>query len=165
MDDRRYADGPGLTGHAQRVVDQCRLATPIDGPADHLAAEGVEHDAAVDLALPGRVLGDVGEPQDVRTVDGEVALDQVLFGSHVHEVLRAPFRTRQALDPELTHDGEDQLLVDDHVPLAHEGRSDPQHSVGAPGSRMDVGDQILQQQPADLALRGQAVLVLVEARS
>ena len=36
--------------------------------------------AAVDLALARRVLGDVGQPEHVGPVHGEVALDQVLFG-------------------------------------------------------------------------------------
>jgi hypothetical protein len=38
---------------------------------------------------------------------------------------------RQALDAQLTHDGQGQLLVDYHVLLALEGGSDPQHPVGS----------------------------------
>ena len=76
------------------VVDQCGLAATVDGPTDHPAAEGVEDTAAVDLALPGRVLGDVGEPQDVGPVDSEIALDQVLFGRFVDQVLLAPLGSR-----------------------------------------------------------------------
>jgi hypothetical protein len=37
----------------------------------------VEHDRAVELALAGGVLGDVGDPQLVRSMPGEVAVDQV----------------------------------------------------------------------------------------
>lgn len=37
----------------------------------------MEHDAAVKLALTGRVFGDIGDPQLVRAVPAEVAFDQV----------------------------------------------------------------------------------------
>jgi hypothetical protein len=46
----------------------------------------VEHDRAVELALPGRVLGDVGDPQLVGPLASEVAVDEVggngIGGSH-----------------------------------------------------------------------------------
>jgi hypothetical protein len=50
------------------------------------------------------VLGDVGQPQHVRSVDREVALDEVLFGRLVHEVLLVPLRAREPVDPELMID-------------------------------------------------------------
>jgi hypothetical protein len=78
------------------------------------------------------VLGDVGEPQDLGPVHREVALDQVLFGGLVHQVLLVLLRARKSLDAQLAHDGQDQLLVDHHVLLTHEGGSDPQHAIGAP---------------------------------
>lgn len=48
-----------------------------DGPAHDAAGVGVEHGAAVDLALSGGVLGDVGDPELVRPGAGELALDAV----------------------------------------------------------------------------------------
>jgi hypothetical protein len=60
---------------------------------------------------------DVGQPQDVRPIHDGVALHQVLFGGLVHQILHATFGARKALDAELAHDGEDQLLVDHHVLL------------------------------------------------
>jgi hypothetical protein len=50
-------------GHAQRVGGQINLLAGIDGPADDPAGVRVDDDAAVDLALPGGMLGDVGDPQ------------------------------------------------------------------------------------------------------
>src|ERR1700733_2272981 len=164
MDDRLFARGSRLAGHAESVVDQRRLAAPVDGPADDPAAEGVGDHAAVDLALARWVLGDVGEPQRVGAVDGEIALDQVLFSRLVDQVLLVFLRARKALDAQLTHDRENQLLVDDHVLLTLEGGSDPQHSIGATGSLVDVGDQAHQQESTDLAVRGHVELVLVKAR-
>jgi len=69
------------------------------------------------------------------------------------------------LDLQLAHDRQDQLLVDDHVLLALESGSDPQHPIGAPRSRMDVGHQAHQQESTDLTVGGHVELVLVKARS
>ena len=59
-----------LDRHPERVARQRRGRVVADRPADDAAAERVEHDGAVDLALPGRVLGDVGQPQLVRAACG-----------------------------------------------------------------------------------------------
>jgi hypothetical protein len=165
MDDRRVVDSSGLTRHAQRIVDQSGFAAPIDGPADNPAAEGVENHAAVDLALARRVLGDVGEPQRVGAVDGKIALDQVLFSRLIHEVLLVLLRARQALDAQLAHDRQDQLLVDDHVLFADEGRSDPQHPIGAPRPLMDVGHEAADEESTDLAVARHVIFVLVVTRA
>ena len=78
------------------VVDQRGLAASVDRPAHDLSAKGVEHTAAVDLALGRRVLGDVGEPQHVGLVDHKIALHEVLFGGGVHQVLLVLLWARQA---------------------------------------------------------------------
>jgi hypothetical protein len=49
-------------GHAERVGHQHRRLGAFDRPADDEPREGIEHDAAVDLALSRGVLGDVGHP-------------------------------------------------------------------------------------------------------
>jgi hypothetical protein len=46
-----------------------------------------------------------------------------------------------------------------------ESGSDPQHPIGAPRSRMDVGHQAHQQESTDLTVGGHVELVLVKARS
>jgi hypothetical protein len=46
------------------VARSAFCALPV-GPADDAAAEDVDDDAAVELALAGGVLGDVGDPQPV----------------------------------------------------------------------------------------------------
>ena len=51
-----------LGGHPERVEDEQRRLAAVDRPADDEPGERVEDDAAVDLALAGRVLGDVGHP-------------------------------------------------------------------------------------------------------
>src|SRR5580700_2909535 len=165
MNYRRWPGRPGVTRHQNGVVDQRGLTAPVDGPADDLSAIGVEHGAAVDLAFARRVLGDVGEPEHIGSIHGEVALDQVLFGRLVHQVLLVLLRAGKSLDPELAHDGKDQLLVDHHVLFAHESGSDAQHPVGAPRPLVDVGDEAAEEEPTDLAVARHVVLELVEARA
>jgi hypothetical protein len=65
----------------------------------------------------------------------------------------------------LAHDGEDQLLVHDHVLFAHEGGADSQHPIGAPRALVDVGDKSREQQSADLAVTRHVVLELVVTRT
>src|SRR4051812_24112781 len=70
--DHRAASGVALLDrHPERVRGQASGWVVADRPADDAAAERVEDDGAVDLALPGRVLGDVGQPELIRTLSPE----------------------------------------------------------------------------------------------
>src|SRR6266540_4301508 len=52
----------------------------VDGPPHHPAGVRVQDDRTVDLALPGGVLGDVGDPQLIRSRSGEPPVHQILRG-------------------------------------------------------------------------------------
>jgi hypothetical protein len=69
-----------LGGHAEGVEHEQRGLGAVDRPADHVAGERVRDDAAVDLALAGRVLGDVGHPQLVGAVAPERAAHEIERG-------------------------------------------------------------------------------------
>jgi len=124
------------------VVDQHSFTAPVDGPADDLSRVHVQHDAAVELGLLGLVLGDVGEPQLIGRCGLEVALDEVLAGGGVLQVLHTPPRSWQAPDAQLAHDSLHELGVDDETLLDLQGRPDAQDAVGAPGAGVDVGDGV-----------------------
>src|SRR4051794_28887323 len=83
-----------LDRHPERVRGQASGRLVADRPADDAAAERVEDDRAVDLALPGRVLGDVGQPELIRTLSPEDAVDEVVGGRSAGHArhLRAPLR-------------------------------------------------------------------------
>ena len=138
---------------------------PIDGPADHLSRIQIQHGAAIERALGGWVLGDVGEPQLVGLRSSELALDQVLTGRCVLEVLHPLLWSRQALNAQLGHDLGDLLLVHDEPMLKFESRPDPQTSVGATGALVNVRDGVGQQQVSDVAVGRLVELVLVIGRS
>jgi hypothetical protein len=64
--------------HLEGIDDELGPDVIGDRPADDASAEGVEDDGDVDLAGVGGVLGDVGDPQLVGLVDGELAVHQIL---------------------------------------------------------------------------------------
>src|SRR5665811_798715 len=93
------------------IRDRLGVLDVVDGPADDLATVGVHHGAAVDLALPGRVLCDVGDPQLVRSQPVELAVDQVVGG---HDATKAfdPGRSGQAVDRGVMHQDRDEAFAD-----------------------------------------------------
>src|SRR5665213_2721868 len=141
------------------------LTAAVDGPTDHLAREEIKHDAAIDLALPSRVLGDVGQPQLVGTGGGELTLDQVLTGPCVLEVLVALFRPRKTPNAQLTHDPLDQLGVDNQALFDLQSGLDPQDAVGASRAGVDIGDGVGQHEATDLAVVGLSELDAVVGRA
>ena len=55
----------------------------VERPPNHRPGVGIEHHAAVDLALSRRVLGDVRLPELVGGIARVLALDQILKSCHV----------------------------------------------------------------------------------
>src|SRR5665648_250308 len=118
VNDRRDR-AAGLDRHVERVDDQLGVLDVVDGPADDLATVGVHHGAAVDLALPGRVLCDVGDPQLVRSQPVELAVDQVV-GAHDATKAFDPRGPRQAVDRGVMHQDRDEAFADLHSHAAGE---------------------------------------------
>ena len=76
-------DGLGtalLEGHVESVQDQAGAQVVGHGPPDDAPAEGIEHDGQVEEPGPGRDVGNVGDPQPVGCIRGEVPADQVVMG-------------------------------------------------------------------------------------
>ncbi len=75
MDDVAW---PALTeGHVERVQDEAGAQVAGHRPIDNGPAEGVEHDGVIEEPRPGRDVGDIGNPQPVGCIRGELPLDQV----------------------------------------------------------------------------------------
>ena len=69
---------PALTdSHLEGVQHELGAQMVCHRPADDLAAPGVEHDGQVEEPDRGWHIRDVGDPQPVRAIRGEVAIDQV----------------------------------------------------------------------------------------
>ena len=114
-------------------------------PANHAAAEHIEHDGQVQKARPGRDVGDVGHPQPVGAVGREVALDQVgrrahLLGTAGRARPAAPADPRQA---SAAHQSCHPLAT--HVGfLSRQLGMDAWGTVGALGHGVDPSDPLQQ---------------------
>ncbi len=124
--------GPSLVdGHAQSVGHESCGGPRVDRPAHDSAAGRVEDHRAIHLALPGWVLGDVGDPQPAGFVSVKVAVHKVRRRGHIGD--RAPARpTRGARQPGPTHQHCDRLTADCYSMTGRELRMDPSSAVSAP---------------------------------
>jgi hypothetical protein len=134
-------------GHAERVADQGGRLGAADRPADDEPRERVQDDAAADLALAGEMLGDVGHPEQIRAVAGEVATHEIQRG-HLGDP-RAPRQPagRQALDPQLAHDQLHRVATHLDAPMQQLG-PDAVGAVGAARGLVDIDDLRSQPDPA-----------------
>src|SRR5450756_1905443 len=64
-------------GHLEGIEGEIGARVARGLPADDEAAVGVEDERYVDETRPGAHVGEVGEPEAVRSLGGEVALDEV----------------------------------------------------------------------------------------
>jgi hypothetical protein len=111
----------------------------VDRPADHSAGVGIQHDRAVDLALAGGVLGDIGHPQLVRSGAGELAVDQV--GGDLVRLGVAPFGSAgHSGEPGAAHQHRHRAVAD-HDPAAKPQLSvHPASTIGSTDRLVDLDD-------------------------
>ncbi len=76
-------------GHLQGIQHQLRAEVMGHGPPDDAAAEGVEHHGEVEETRSRRHIGDVGDPEPVRCLGREHAIDEIGGGP------RLPVRPRR----------------------------------------------------------------------
>ncbi len=127
--------------HPERVGDQRRRRAGVDGPANDPPGVRVEDDRAVHLALPGWVLGDVGDPQLVRRLPPEGAVDQVA-GDAVWLDPLPLWPSGHALDAGAAHQQLDRAVPDDELLAEGEFGVHPPGAVGAAGCRVNRADQV-----------------------
>lgn len=111
------------------------------------------------------MLGDVGDPQLVRSLTRELAVDQVIGGDHAAHA-SDPRRPRQSVDPGAAHQDRDEPLADLDVHANLQLGMHPAGPVGAPRAQVHLPDQPGQPgQPlsARLGRRDGALSVLVVA--
>src|SRR6266540_5031879 len=68
-------------GHLQRCGDKRRSQVRSHGPSDDLATPHIEHNREIEEPHPRRHVSDIGNPQGVRPIGGEVPIDQIGSGS------------------------------------------------------------------------------------
>lgn len=133
---------PAQNSHAKGVGDQFSAHMIGNRPADDEPGIGIHYRGAVHPALLGRVLGDVGDPQPVRGVGGEPAIDQVGTGlsDWVADRGVVPPAAVETLDPGLTHEPLDPFEADRQPQPEREFGVHPRGAVGAAGIGVDLLD-------------------------
>jgi hypothetical protein len=134
VDHRRTASRLALIDrHPKRVAGKSRGRVVADRPADHAAAERVEDDRAVHLALAGGMLGDVGDPKAVGAIADEHAVDEVVRGRRSWQA--ALPRSGAAGDPGATHQHLDRVVA--HLDAAAEHQLGVQPLAGHYRDRLE----------------------------
>ena len=127
--------------HVQGVEHQLRGERRGHRPADDATAVGIEHDREIQKARPGRNVGDVGDPQQIRRFCREVALDQVrrlaAVASHRGGDEPAPGHARKT---GLRHQSRDTLAADTRA-LGGKLGVNARHAVGAARGRVRGTDR------------------------
>jgi hypothetical protein len=150
------AEGVALgDGHPEGVGDERGVRACVDRPTDHSSGEHVEHHRAVDLALAGRMLGDVGDPEPVRFGPCEVPSDEVAGGGLVGDA-PVPRPAAEALQARLPHQEPHRLLTDRQA--VAQGQLRVHASVAVHAAEVDVHllDEIGEPRMADRSLRRRA---------
>ncbi len=104
----RAAEGDRV---AQRGDGELGGHPGVEGVPDDLVAGAVLDRAQVELALPGGVLGDVGEPLAVEPVGGEVTPEQVVVHRRAGLAVQAPLAAVNAEDLLLRAQPPDAVLT------------------------------------------------------
>jgi hypothetical protein len=139
-------------GHLQGIDDELGAQVVRDRPAHDPAAEHIEDRGAVDPALGGAVLGDVGDPQPIRLIGDELTL-HVIWPGRLRALLMAPPPAVDSGQTVAGHQAGD-LASPDLVGAAQDELGvDPADSVGRPGSGMDLDDRVQHIGVLDVAVR------------
>lgn len=134
-------------GHVQRVEHDIGSQRGRHRPADDATAPRVEDDGDVQKACPRRHVRNVGNPKLVRTVDIEVAVDEVarLFFDDTSNRRLAFASTRDADDAVRPHDARDAVPSDTLVRLLlDEILEDADRTVRAVRRRVMTSDALEQ---------------------
>jgi hypothetical protein len=152
-------------GHLEGVDHELRTHVIGDRPTDDGAAEGVEDHGQIRLAVLGRVLGDVHDPEAVRLGGVEGPLDQIVgrFGAIALGAASAAASV-DAGDARLAHQALDPFARAAHVLAELELGVDPWRAIGAPAHGPDVDDGVGQIGVVEVLLAHRVGLPAIEAR-
>ena len=127
--------------HLQGVDDELGADVISDRPADHPPRPGVNDDREIHLALDGGMLGDIGNPQPVRAVRGELARDQIVAGNRVR--VAAGATTAAFVDPDDPidpHQSLDAFAAAANAIAEHQFGVYPRAAIAAAGDAVDLAD-------------------------
>ena len=141
-----HAVGPALPeGHVEGIEHEPCAQVVGHGPADHAAAEGIQHDGEEEEPGPGGDVGDVGAPKPIGCVGGEGALDQVRrrAGARIPRRRSRPLASADAPQARTAHQSGDPLAAHSAASIDEIG-VDAGSTIGASRNAMNLADAIEQ---------------------
>lgn len=111
-------------------------------PPDHPSTPSIKDDSKVDVPSICRDVGDVREPEPVRTGCSEVPIDEIgsRTGRRVPASGENGLSAGNTLDPCLAHKPGNSLTTNSHTKVEEFG-VDPRRTVGTPGPRVNISDE------------------------
>lgn len=148
-------------GHVQGIDHQRGVLLGIDGPADHLAATGIEHCGAENFSFSCRMLRDIGDPQLVHREAMELPIHQAIGRGDPLEALDTG-GPGEVSDSRTSHqDGDEPTRAGDAHADGELGVDAPV-AISAAGCHVDLADQAGQPAAAQLRGAGGTLTVSVE---
>jgi hypothetical protein len=156
---------PAVHGHVQRVDDELGAHVLSHRPADDRAGVGVLDRGEVQPAFPGAQVGDVGEPQHIRTGGAKATLDEIVSDPDAGRDRCSPTLARhEPGDPGASHQPLDTLAPDPH-PVGHAQLGvDPRRAVHPAFGLVDLLDLLEQPRVLERTIRWWPALPVMEAR-
>jgi len=131
MQDRPRGGAALPAGHVEGVDDELGPDVIGDRPPDDLAGPRVHDRAAVNPAITGPVLGDVGEPESIGAAGLELALDQIVMGCRGRDM--SPFAAvTHTLEPVIAHEASNPLAAAGKAHAEFEFGMNPRGSIHPP---------------------------------
>jgi hypothetical protein len=151
-------------GHLQGVDDELGAHVIADRPAHHHPAERLEDHRQVDLAIAGRVFGDVHHPQAVRLDRIEGPVDEVRrrLGGRVASGAAPPAPPVDALHAGLAHQPFHPLAATADTLAQAQLGVHPRRPVAPPAHAVDVDDGVGQVGVVEIPIRDRLGLPGVE---
>jgi hypothetical protein len=131
--------------HLERLDDELGAHLLGHRPADAAATERIDDDSQVELALPGRDLGQIGYPEPIRRLRREVAAHEIRRRGDARDADRglAVAAADQARQAALAHQPRDALAAHAHAAVTQLGM-DARPAVGALALAVDRADRFEQ---------------------
>src|SRR3974377_250568 len=149
--------------HDQRVHDEVSGLAFSHGPAREALVAQVLDPGQEQLTVAAAELRDVRDPPRIRTLPGEVALEQITRGRSIEAAASPTLAAVHTHEATLGHDPSDSFAA--VVPTGVvELTGHPRRPMGACRSHMDLVDPAREIDIIEEVLRGRSVRPLVETR-
>jgi hypothetical protein len=141
-------------GHIKSLEHEFRTKMCLHRPANHAAAENIDHDRQLKKSRPGRNIGNISNPESIRLLCTKAPLNQIRCGSRRQTAYRClhSSSTCHSNQASVRHQSGDPLLADRSAGLPDIGQHS-RRSISTSREVMNLLDLLKQDQVLFLAGR------------